>query len=70
MNHKDEILSAIRRRHEPDTLLGITNTMHGHLGRVQFDLDEMVEEGTVTCHRLTSTDEHGKPFYYYAYSAS
>jgi len=70
MNHKEEILAAIRRRHEPDTLLGIANTMHGHLGRVQFDLDEMVEEGTVTRYRLTGIDEYGKLFYYYAYTAS
>jgi len=68
--HKEEILAAIRRRHRPDTLLGIANTMHGHLGRVQLDLEEMVKEGTVTRHTLTSTDEYGTTFSYYAYTAS
>lgn len=70
--HKDEILAILKGIREPKTRREIADMMNIHLGRIQFDLTEMINEGTISRHTIADidSDEHGCPFLYYAYSAS
>ena len=71
MAFKDDVLGALRKDfHNKQGLLSIANRLHGGFDRIEYTINEMVEEETVIRHTIQSADEHGVPYNVYVYTAA
>lgn len=69
-NFRAAVVAAIEKHNEPQTLLGIANTLHGSVARVEVALAYLCSRGRVVRVEVEHTDADGDAYVAFVYAVA